>query len=60
MIPGQCKDCKKDDIFSLLKKISSEYVKEIHKGIFFNLKNTASPLDIIGVLDIMKYKLQKW
>ena len=49
-----------NDILSSLNKIFSEYKKEIHKGIFFNLQNAKSPLDIFGVLEVMKYKLQKW
>jgi hypothetical protein len=29
-------------------------------GIFFNLNETKNPLDIIGVLDFLKYKIQNW
>ena len=29
-------------------------------GIFFNLNETRNPLDIIGVLDFLKYKIKKW
>lgn len=36
------------------------YEQKAECGIFFKLNQAKSPLDIIGVLDFLKYKIQKW
>ncbi|MFX0041910.1 MAG: hypothetical protein ACFE8L_03260 [Candidatus Hodarchaeota archaeon] len=36
------------------------YEQKAECGIFFKLNQTKSPLDIIGVLDFLKYKIKKW
>ena len=41
---------------SLLQK----YDQKEKCGIFFNLNETKNPLDIIGVLDFLKFKIQSW
>jgi hypothetical protein len=47
----------------LMNGIQSLLEKYEHKekcGIFFNLNETKNPLDIIGVLDLLKYKIKNW
>ena len=36
------------------------YEQKVECGIFFKLNQEKSPLDIIGVLDFLKYKIKKW
>ena len=36
------------------------YEQKAECGIFFKLNKEKSPLDIIGVLDFLKYKIKKW
>jgi hypothetical protein len=36
------------------------YEKKEKVGIFFVLKEAEDPLSIIGVLDVLKYKIKKW
>jgi hypothetical protein len=36
------------------------YEQKAECGIFFKLNQAKSPLDIIGVLDFLKYKIKKW
>ncbi|MFX1320578.1 MAG: hypothetical protein ACFFAQ_02930 [Promethearchaeota archaeon] len=36
------------------------YEQKAECGIFFKLNQEKSPLDIIGVLDFLKYKIKKW
>jgi len=43
-----------------INNLISEYEKKAECGIFFKLNPNGSPLDIIGVLDFLKYKVKKW
>ncbi|MFX1313538.1 MAG: hypothetical protein ACFFHD_13170 [Promethearchaeota archaeon] len=43
-----------------LNKLISKYEKKAECGIFFTLNDDKSPLDIIGVLNFLKYKIKKW
>ena len=38
----------------------NKYENEEKSGIFFKLEKDKDPLEILGVLDFLKYKLEKW
>ena len=43
-----------------LQSLLQKYDQKEKCGIFFNLNETRNPLDIIGVLDFLKFKIQSW
>lgn len=43
-----------------LQFLLEKYNQKEKRGIFFNLNETNNPLDIIGVLDFLKFKIQGW
>ncbi len=43
-----------------IKLLLEKYEQKEKCGIFFNLNESKNPLDIIGVLDFLKFKIQKW
>jgi hypothetical protein len=43
-----------------LQVLLEKYSQKEKCGIFFNLNETKNPLDIIGVLDFLKFKIQDW
>ncbi len=51
---------QREKLLPLLEILQNHYEKEVTKGLFFNLRNANTPLDIMGVLDVLKYKIQKW
>ena len=48
------------DILSLLEALAQKYEEKDKRGILFMLDDGQNPLDIIGVLDLMKYKFIEW
>ena len=49
-----------EDFIKKIKFLLEKYDQEEKCGIFFNLNESKNPLDIIGVLEFLKYKIQKW
>lgn len=43
-----------------LQILLEKYSQKEKRGIFFNLNETNNPLDIIGVLDFLKFKIKGW
>ncbi|MHA1763349.1 MAG: hypothetical protein ACTSYC_06265, partial [Promethearchaeota archaeon] len=60
MNQNKSRSFKREKIISLLENLWDHYKNENPKGIFFNLREAKSPLDILGVLDVLKYKIQEW
>jgi len=50
----------KINLIEQINKLIPTYEKKAECGIFFTLNEDKSPLDIIGVLDFLKYKIKKW
>ena len=57
-------ECKyvswKTKLIDQINKLVPHYEKKAECGIFFILNEGKSPLDIVGVLDFLKYKIKKW
>ena len=47
-------------LIKCIETLLKEYEDEEKCGIFFNLEKGKDPLEIIGVLDFMKYKIENW
>jgi len=43
-----------------IEYLIKKYENEEKSGIFFKLEKGKDPLEILGVLDFLKYKLEKW
>ncbi|MFX0083332.1 MAG: hypothetical protein ACFE94_16420 [Candidatus Hodarchaeota archaeon] len=43
-----------------IEHLINKYENEEKSGIFFKLEKDKDPSEILGVLDFLKYKLQKW
>ena len=43
-----------------IETLHSQYEKEEKAGVFFKLEKEKNPLDILGVLDFLKFKIKKW
>ncbi len=43
-----------------IEYLIKKYENEEKSGIFFKLEEGKDPLEILGVLDFLKYKLEKW
>ncbi len=43
-----------------IETLHSQYEKEEKAGVFFKLEKKKNPLDILGVLDFLKFKIKKW
>jgi len=50
----------KQNFFKEIQNLLTEYKKEDLYGICFRLDKDKSPLDVIGVLDFLKYKIKNW
>ncbi len=50
----------KINLIEQTNNLIASYEKKAECGIFFTLNEDKSPLDIIGVLDFLKYKIKKW
>ncbi|MFX1574990.1 MAG: hypothetical protein ACFFB0_19810 [Promethearchaeota archaeon] len=51
---------QRDNLIEQINELLIYYEKKAECGIFFILDEGKSPLDIIGVLDFLKYKIKKW
>jgi hypothetical protein len=57
---------EKKDVLSIveiskeIKTLDERYQLLNKSGIFFILSDDKNPLDILGVLDVLKYKIKKW
>lgn len=49
-----------ENYFRKIKSLLSEYEAKEKGGICFKHHRDKNPLDIIGVLDLLKYKIKKW
>lgn len=47
------------NFFKYIEDLQLEYNQKDLQGIFFKLKEK-NPLDVLGVLDFLKYKIKKW
>jgi len=47
-------------LIKCIENLLKEYEDEEKCGIFFNLEKGKDPLEIIGVLDFLKYKIENW
>ncbi|MHA1988058.1 MAG: hypothetical protein ACW98D_15595 [Promethearchaeota archaeon] len=43
-----------------IETLLEEYEREEKCGIFFNLEKGKDPLEIMGVIDFLKYKIENW
>lgn len=50
----------RNNLIEQINELIIDYEKKAECGIFFTLNEEKSPLDIIGVLDFLKYKIKKW
>ena len=50
----------KTDFLNHIEYLIKKYENEEKSGIFFKLEKDKDPLEILGVLDFLKYKLEKW
>ncbi|MFX1586720.1 MAG: hypothetical protein ACFFC1_01090 [Promethearchaeota archaeon] len=50
----------KDMLIGHLKDLHNVYDNKDKVGICFKLQRDGNPLDILGVLDFLKYKIKKW
>lgn len=50
----------KDMVISYIKDLHNVYDNKEKVGICFKLQRDGNPLDILGVLDFLKYKIKKW
>ena len=51
---------QKDKLTGYIKNLHTLYENKEKIGICFKLQRDANPLDILGVLDFLKYKIKKW
>ncbi|MFX1313210.1 MAG: hypothetical protein ACFFHD_11445 [Promethearchaeota archaeon] len=51
---------RKENLFRQIKALVSAYESKEKVGICFKLQRDGNPLDILGVLGFLKYKLKKW
>ena len=51
---------QKDKLISHVKNLHTLYESKEKVGICFKLQRDGNPLDILGVLDFLKYKVKKW
>lgn len=51
---------RRENLFRQIKVLFSEYEIKDKVGICFKHQRDKNPLDIIGVLDFLKYKIKKW
>ncbi|MHA1930932.1 MAG: hypothetical protein ACW96X_00235 [Promethearchaeota archaeon] len=50
----------KETILKCIENLLNEDEDEEKCGIFFKIEKDKDPMDIIGVLDFMKYKIENW
>jgi hypothetical protein len=50
----------KDQLLNCIENLLKDYENEDKCGIFFKLEKDKDPMDIIGVLDFLKYKIVNW
>jgi len=50
----------KTEVLTHIEYLIEKYENEEKSGIFFKLEKGKDPLEILGVLDFLKYKLEKW
>ena len=50
----------KEQLLKCIESLLREYENEEKCGIFFKLEKDKDPMDIVGVLDFMKYKIENW
>lgn len=50
----------KTQFLTHIEYLIKKYENEEKSGIFFKLEKGKDPLEILGVLDFLKYKLEKW
>ncbi|MFX1346710.1 MAG: hypothetical protein ACFFAI_16560 [Promethearchaeota archaeon] len=50
----------KTEFLKHIEYLINKYENEEKSGIFFKLEKDKDPLEILGVLDFLKYKLEKW
>jgi len=53
-------DTSDSEFISQLKAKANYYEDQINSGIFFKLEPGKEPSEILGVLDVLKYKFKKW
>jgi hypothetical protein len=51
---------KKENFIRSVQSLLVGYKKKELSGICFKLDKNKSPLDVVGVLDFLKYKIKKW
>ncbi|MFX0032037.1 MAG: hypothetical protein ACFE8E_09470 [Candidatus Hodarchaeota archaeon] len=51
---------RKGLLIEFIKDLYYEYENKEKVGICFKLQRNKNPLDVIGVLDFLKYKIKKW
>ena len=51
---------EKTEIFEALNGLLLKYRKLTENGVVFKLKKEKSPLELLGVLDFLKDKIQRW
>jgi hypothetical protein len=51
---------QKDKLISHIKNLHTLYENKEKVGICFKLQRDGNPLDILGVLGFLKYKIKKW
>ena len=49
-----------EELQDCIETLLMEYENEEKSGIFFRLDKDKDPMDIIGVLDFLKYKIENW
>ncbi|MHA2280994.1 MAG: hypothetical protein ACXAC5_09090 [Promethearchaeota archaeon] len=49
-----------DQLIKCIENLLIQYEREEKCGICFNLEKDKDPLEIIGVLDFLKYKIENW
>jgi hypothetical protein len=50
----------KTEFLDEIKNLYSKYKEKVQCGIFFKLGKGKSPLEVIGVLNFLKFKFKKW
>ncbi|MFX0030041.1 MAG: hypothetical protein ACFE8B_12585 [Candidatus Hermodarchaeota archaeon] len=50
----------KNQFLKHIENLKNKYENEEKSGIFFKLEKDKDPSEIIGVLDFLKYKIEKW
>ena len=50
----------KEQLLKCIENLLIEYENEEKCGIFFKLEKDKDPMEIVGVLDFLKYKIENW